>query len=155
MPPLILVQLSRTTQVTWSLQDTATHHTSPNLRCAARREDISSCPTTLPNNQTMGPSSQLHNYQGGHVLGGRGWGGGSTSTAEKPSPPAIPLNSWAIPNLWPQCRRTTPLHLGSSTTIFSRNLKQWIWNTIGSATENVKDSFNTTGPQANGATATT
>jgi hypothetical protein len=36
MPLLILMQSSHTTQVTWSSQDTATHHTSPNQRHAAK-----------------------------------------------------------------------------------------------------------------------
>jgi hypothetical protein len=50
MPLLILMQSSRTTQVTWSLQDIAMHRTSPNQMHAAGRVDISSCPTTPPNN---------------------------------------------------------------------------------------------------------
>jgi hypothetical protein len=60
MPLLILMQSSRTTRMTWSSQDTAMHCTSPNQRHAAEQADISSCPTTLPNHQTIAPSSQLH-----------------------------------------------------------------------------------------------
>jgi hypothetical protein len=60
MPLLILMQSSHTMQVTRSLRVTAMHHTSQNQRHAAGQVDISSCPTTPPNHQTMAPSSQLH-----------------------------------------------------------------------------------------------
>ncbi len=81
-----------------------------------------SCPTTQPNHQTMAPSSQSHKLSRRSCPWQQRlrWGL-STSTAEKPSPPTMPSNSWAIPNLRPQCRRTTPLHLALSTAMLLRN----------------------------------
>jgi hypothetical protein len=73
-------------------------------------------------NKTMAPSSQLHRLSRRSCPWRERlrWGL-STSTAEKPSLAATPLNSWAIPNLRPQCRRTTPLHSVLSTTTLSKN----------------------------------
>jgi hypothetical protein len=86
---------------------------------AGRNLFMSNNPAKPPNNGTILTIAQIIKAVMSLAAGLR-WGL-STSSAEKPSPPTIPLNSWAIPNLQPQCRWTTPLHLELLTTMSSRN----------------------------------
>jgi hypothetical protein len=77
MPLLILMQSSRTTQVTWSSQDTAMHHTYP---IKGTQPGGWAFLHVQQHSQTTKQWHHPHNctdYQGDHVLGSRGQGGGS------------------------------------------------------------------------------